>query len=52
VWYVSTQNTSLVERLQAAYGKKKVVSYEGKITTTFEKDEEGKKVQKKEKKKG
>jgi len=44
VWYVSTQNTSLIKQLQNSYGQDKIIHFEGKITTTFEIGDEGKKV--------
>jgi hypothetical protein len=44
VWFVATQNVELIEELQLAYGSRKVVSFNGTITTTFDVGSEGQRV--------
>jgi hypothetical protein len=44
VWFMATQNTELIQYLQDAYGSKRVVFYNGTITTTFEAHTDGQRV--------
>jgi len=43
-WFLATQNLTIINVLRKHYGTKKIISFNGTITTTFEPDREGQKV--------
>eukprot|EP01114_Cavostelium_apophysatum_P007545 TRINITY_DN1965_c0_g1_i1.p1 TRINITY_DN1965_c0_g1~~TRINITY_DN1965_c0_g1_i1.p1 ORF type:complete len:472 (-),score=94.78 TRINITY_DN1965_c0_g1_i1:8-1423(-) len=43
-WFVATQNLDLIDALRGYYGEKKIISYNGTITTTFDSHSEGQRV--------